>query len=154
MSKHKGWYVIITQIEIEAIKDPTLLLIYVAIKSYCKNGKREFDISTRDICLRSHLSLGAVTSNLPRLIQNNFVEVVGEKARRGGKVNVYKCILAERLNSESVHNNTESVQVSASNLPQIKKVNKKEKTFEIETTSSKEFEKESLQKIFAALEGK
>jgi len=125
--KSKGWYVIITQKEINTIKNSTELLIYLAIKSFCANGKREFDISIRDIQARSHLAVGTISKKLPKVIKNNYIKITGAKPRRGGMVNVYKCLLAESIKRESVHNIQESVQLSASNLPQIKKVNNKEK---------------------------
>lgn len=113
--KNKEWYVTITQGEVESIKDSSQLLIYIAIKSYCANGKRDFDVSTRDIKSRCHLSLGTITKNLPQVISNKFVEIVSQESRRGGKVNVYRCVLATELSlKESVRKQSLSVHRAAS----------------------------------------
>lgn len=123
--RNKGWYVTITQIENEKIKNPMLISIYYAIKSYCANGRREYDISIRDIKSRSFLSLGTISKNLPEIISKQFVLVTGEKSRRGGMVRTYRCLLAEQLFKESVQNSSLSVQGEASNHLQINKVLRK-----------------------------
>lgn len=145
--KSKGWYVIIAQKEINTIKNSTELLIYLAIKSFCANGKREFDISIRDIQARSHLAVGTISKKLPKVIKNNYIKITGAKSRRGGMVNVYKCLLAESIKRESVQNNGLSVHGEASSHTQNKKVIK-ERNFSSEAMSS-----EIKAEIFAALGG-
>lgn len=122
--KIREWYVIITQKEINTIKNSTELLIYLAIKSFCANGKREFDISIRDIQARSHLAVGTISKKLPKVIKNNYIKITGAKPRRGGMVNVYKCLLAESIKRESVQNNGITVHGLASKNTEYKKNNK------------------------------
>ena len=145
--KIKGWYAIITQEEVEAINNSTQLSIYWSIKSFCANGKRTFDVSIRDIKLRSHLSIGTISKNLPKVIDNGYVKVVGQESRRGGMVDVYKCLLAEQIKQKSVHNKDFSVQGVTSNRVQNNKVIKEN------NSSSKEMPFEIKAEIFAALGG-
>lgn len=135
----KDWYVTLTQFENETIRNSNEIIIYTAIKSYCSNGRREFDISTRDIQSRTFLSLGTILKYLPRMVEKKYISVVGSKSRIGGHVPIYKCLLTVDTKDLSDPNFDKSVQPLASKTAKYKNI----KTYKNDIISS------SLQDEFA-----
>lgn len=127
----KQYFVILWESEINSMKTGNQLLVYSAIKSYSSNGKKEIDLSIRDIAKRSKLSVGEIYKIIPELIQLNLIQRVGQKARRGGSVSIYKVFTTrtvnnrkrsgdEQLNDESVHLGELSVHDSGTKCTPIK----------------------------------
>lgn len=131
----KEWFVILWQGEFEAMNTVNQLVVYAAIKSYSANGKNEVDISIRDIARRSKLSVGEIHKTIHQLIELGFIQIIGQKARRGGSVPIYKVFTpqtlnpnkrsqGEQLNDESVHLSDLSVHNPDTKYIQSKKENK------------------------------
>ena len=134
----KQWFVIIKEWENDLFQASIQQAVYLAIKSYCSNGKRDYPISFRDIARRSKVSIGWIRKIVEQLIGLKMVVVVGEASRVGGTVPIYRIKSSpdEHLEQNkvftqqtvSVHPQDESVQSSASNSVQSKNINKVKKT--------------------------
>lgn len=82
-------FIILYQDEFEKLKTPIQMAIYVAIKSYCANGKRDYPLSIREIHKRSKVSIGWIKTTIQELISLSLIEITGTEGHRGGLVNVY-----------------------------------------------------------------
>lgn len=94
-------FVILWLPELEMAMPAAEKLIYAGIKSFCSNGKEIKDLSTREISERIGIDHTTVIRNLPGLLSQKIVEIVGQKSRSGGKVNIYKVVQVAPLSGAS-----------------------------------------------------
>jgi len=103
-TKRTGWFVYLRQWENERFKTSTQSGVYLAIKSYCSDGKRDYPLSIRDICKRTKVSRGWISTVIKELIRLGMIEIVGKKTRVGGSVDIFhiKCASSKTLKDEKV----------------------------------------------------
>jgi predicted transcriptional regulator len=135
-SKQKHlWFVSIYEDELSKCPKSGQLAVYIAIKSFTANGKREIPLSYRDISSRSPVHKSQVPAIVKQLIEFGLIEITGKKGKLGGLVPVYKlsnnwtvkCPDSGQLESLSVQFSDLSVQSVASKLPQYKKYKESKK---------------------------
>lgn len=90
--KHKEWFAILTESEIDRLETEPQIAVYRSIKSYSSNGTQAMALSLREIALRTKLSHVYVSKVLTQLTAKGFIEVVGEEKHNGGVVKVYKVL--------------------------------------------------------------
>lgn len=86
---NREWFVILKESEVESCKSSAQVLVYMAIKSHCGNGKFERGISLREISKRSKFSVGWTKSIIDELKTQGLVSTHGTELRRGGSVEVF-----------------------------------------------------------------
>lgn len=133
------WYVIIREDEVDSCQDRAELLTYLSIKSYCANGKRQKDLSIREIAKRSKYAISWTPAAIERLKKSGLVFTNGTVTRIGGTVEVFSVGTGSQpssvpLTGESVPSVTLSVPVVSTNPPQSNKVKKEEKTHSYKKT--------------------
>lgn len=125
------WYVILQEDEVDRCQDRAELLTYLSIKSYCANGKRQKDLSIREIAKRSKYAIGWTPAAIERLKKSGLVFTNGTVTRIGGTVEVFGIGTVSQLSSvpltnESVPSVALSVPTAGMNSLQSNKVIKEE----------------------------
>ena len=123
------FFAILQQDELEILNTPTQIAVYLSIKSYCANGKRDYPLSIREIHKRSKVSIGWIKTTIQELISLSLIEIIGTEGHRGGLVNIYHIkrspseqVGVQSVNSKtisSVHPLSSSVQSLASNSHKV-----------------------------------
>lgn len=91
--KNKEPYVVYQKCEMDFKLSPAELMVYLSIKSYCANGKREFGLSSRMIAERTSLSQPYVIEITRKLIHRGIVRIAGREGHLGGNIPVYQVIV-------------------------------------------------------------
>ena len=100
--KKQPWFVKLQQVEVETLKTPMQVLVFMAIKSYTANGKREIGLSLRNIADRSKCSHETVRTTVPELTTLKIIEITGNEKIRGGQQPIYKVSTSLTVNNEKV----------------------------------------------------
>lgn len=138
--KNKEPYVVYQKCEMDFKLSPAELMVYLSIKSYCANGKREFGLSSRMIMERTSLSQPYVIEITRKLIVRGIVRNTGSEGHLGGNIPVYQVIfpviskvitpdisnskISDNHSEESDRSTEESDNYSGSQTIQSKKVTK------------------------------
>ncbi len=155
----KGWFVFLTQAEIERMTETSEVVTYMSIKSYSANGKREVPLSLSEISKRSKLTKAWVSKIIPRLVSVGLIKIVGVSTTRGGSVNVYKVCTELTVDShqsvhpvnETVHSVFESVNKLALESPQYKNELSGEQIPDIVVKESSHYSESQRNQIFSLL---
>lgn len=113
----KQWFVILNQWEIEKCSSSAQIVIFMAIKSFCGNGKLKRGISVREITARSKYSIGWVRRVVVELREIGLVFTHGTETRRGGSVEVFS--VGTEVNNQSVPLAEGSVQPVSRSVPSL-----------------------------------
>lgn len=91
--KSKESYVVYQKCEMDLKLSPAELMVYLSIKSYCANGKREFGLSSRMITVRTSLSQPYIIKITQKLIDKGVVKITGNEGHLGGNIPIYQVIV-------------------------------------------------------------
>lgn len=86
---NQEWFVILNESESVKCETPAQLLVYLAVKSFCSNGRSKKGISLREISSRSKYSVGWTKPVIEQLKKKGLVFTHGTETRRGGTVEVF-----------------------------------------------------------------
>ena len=111
------WFVILKERENDLCRTPAQIAIYMAIKSFCGNGKLKRGLSLREISKRSKYSVGWTKSIIEELKTQGLVFTHGTETRRGGNVEVFS--VGTDKESQSVPPARESVPTVGRSVPEI-----------------------------------
>ena len=100
--KSKEWFVILQQKEFEKCLTSSQVAVFLAIKSYSSNGKKEIGLSFREIAKRARATHPYVRKVVTQLIANGLIKITGSETRRGGTVNTYEVLTTLPVNSTEV----------------------------------------------------
>lgn len=89
----KKYYVILQKEEMDLKLSPAEQMVYLSIKSYCANGKREFGLSSRMIKERTSLSQPYIIEITRKLMHRGIVRITGSEIHLGGNIPVYQVIV-------------------------------------------------------------
>ena len=116
-------------------------LVYASIKSWCSQGKRECDLSYRQIqSYIPYVGIATIFRKIQSLIDKKLIKIVGQKTRVGGSCPIYKVsqsgtVSVPQRNALSVPESKESVPESKESVPLVGTNSPKEKRKKKEKTS-------------------
>jgi hypothetical protein len=101
-TKTKEPFAILTVSEMKKCVTATQLAVFSAIKSYSANGKKEVDLSLRDVTERCPVSYRTVARIVDELVGIGMIKITGSKKRRGGQSPIYKVCHIGTVGNKSV----------------------------------------------------
>ncbi len=86
----KAWFAILQESEISQLHTASEIAVFMAIKSFCANGKQTASLSSREIAQRAKCHHQTVIRIVKQLLKLGVIETLGFDKHNGGETFIYK----------------------------------------------------------------